>query len=152
MKLVRKRIVLIVVLIILQITALAMLAGALWLVKVKQPIEGKLVFSKTSERQPVVNIIMPGQYAMELTNGSIILGDTPAGSFRAQVLNQYQDEDKNRLRAIMLDESSQIMSTLNHMESMDVTIWIRKQRALAILLDRSTMQGSAQSLLNRYTK
>lgn len=130
---------LITILVLSQVAALAALAGALWLVKVKQPIEGRLTFSGILEQRPVIDILLPGQYGVELTNDGFILGTIANVSFKAQVLKQLRDKGDTRFRAVMVDNIPRLASVSNHAESVAVTVWIRKRRALEVLLDSSTM-------------
>jgi len=146
MRSIRKRILLVLVLILSQVAALAVLAGALWFVKVKETMLGRVVFSR-SDGRTIADIALSNQDLIKVKNGSIIFGGASAGSFKARVLRRHRDAHGARLCAIVLQRNPGGMTFSKDAQPMDVLMWTRTRRALAIFLDRSTLsQGQTENL------
>lgn len=145
MRPIRKRIFLVASLILFQVGALATLAGALWFVKVKETMTGKVVFTTTAGRT-IADISVSGQDAMKLERGSVIFADTSAGSFRARVLRRHQGTNGAKVSAIVLQHSKPLSKITR---PVDVSMWTRTRRALTIFLDRSDLRQSRTGTLSR---
>jgi hypothetical protein len=138
MRPIRKRLVLIVTLIVSQTAALALLAGALWLAKVKETAKGEIISAVADGDRFILDVQLNGQNDLSFPIDGIVYGNTSAGSFTARVISQSTNEGKTSFRAIVLQNASRLFA--GDTGTTDVSVWVRKRRALSILLDRSATQ------------
>lgn len=140
MRPVRKRIFMVAILVLSQVAALAVLAGALWLVKAKEAMGGSAAFTTTDGRT-IADIFVSSQDAKKVDQGSIIFGNTSVGSFTARVLYKGSDGHGIRLHADVLKQKSRDLPLSRYAQPIIASMWTRNRRAITILLDRSSLEG-----------